>query len=118
MDKPPRCAEQTMDGACGACSLSEIVQQLDRQEGEASANHCLRKTPHEFGIAAEPESEQRGNDGRHDDKMCERADDKVLYNVERVVPRQDGLTCGPTVPGREESCGCTSDGREKRWARM
>jgi hypothetical protein len=80
-------------------SGSEIVQQLDRQEGEASADHCLRETPSEFGIAGERESEQRGNAARYDDKMCERAGGKVLYNVERVVPRQDGFTCGPTVAG-------------------
>ena len=56
--------------------------------------------------------------GNNDDGLRERAGDKILHYIERVVPRQDWLVGGPTAPRREQSCGCAANGREKRSGRM
>src|SRR6266849_787541 len=115
MDKLSRCAERT---AMEPSSGSQVVQQPDGNQGDSGTDNCLHQAAHEFVVTGQREGEYGGNAENNDDELCARTNDKVLYADEGVVPRQDGLTCGPTVAGRDESCGCTADGREKKSAGM
>ena len=42
-------------------SRSQVVQQLDRDQGDAGANDCLHKTPYEFAVTGHREAEHRDN---------------------------------------------------------
>jgi len=97
-------------------SGSEIVQQLDGNQGNSGTDDCLRQPACEFVITGQREGESCANAGNNHDRMCERPGDEVLQSIERIVPRQTGLVRGSAAAWREDNCGGTAEGLEERLA--
>ena len=84
---------------------SQVVQQLDNNQGDPGTDECFRQPAHEFVVTSQREGKHGSNAGDNDDGLCERTGGEILHNIECVVPRQDWLVSSPGMGGREENCG-------------